>query len=346
MPECSPSSRTPTDSHADTDGHAVSNAQPLRWAVLSTAQIASDVIPGLQRSARNELVAVASRDGANARRFADRYGIADAYGSYQDLLDDDDVDCVYIPVPNHLHGHWTRQALAAGKHVLCEKPFVTEATEAQELFALAHGNGLHLAEAFMFRHHPKTHALKQLIITGRLGEIHTIRAWFTYRAEDPDSDIRFDPDMAGGALHDVGCYPVSMSNYLLDAEPDTVQATAVRSAHGVDERFYAQMHYFNNVVTTLDCSMRSQSGYGVTVLGALGAATAACPWYSHLPPHQLELVCKDGSSETIAVGSENAYFLETENFAEVVTGTQPAEIPGAETIRTVRTLARLQEACL
>ena len=187
----------------------MNGARPLRWAVLSTAQIASDVIPGLQRSDRNELVAVASRDAANAHRFADQYHIPRVHGSYQDLLDDEAVDCVYIPVPNHLHGDWTRRALSAGKHVLCEKPFVTEVAEAQELFALAHDNGLHLAEAFMYRHHRKTHALKELIGTDQLGEIHTIRAWFTYRAEDPDTDIRFHPDMAGGALHDVGSYPVA-----------------------------------------------------------------------------------------------------------------------------------------
>jgi xylose dehydrogenase (NAD/NADP) len=336
---------TARDVHADSDGHNVSSAKPLRWAVLSTAQIASDVIPGLQRSSNNELVAVASRDAANARRFADEYGIADAHGSYQDLLDDDGIDCVYIPLPNHLHGDWSRRALTAGKHVLCEKPFVTETAEAQELFVLADDKELHLAEAFMYRHHPKTHALKQLISTGVLGEIHTIRAWFTYRAEDPDSDIRFDPDMSGGALRDVGSYPVSMSNYLLDDEPDTVQATAVRSADHVDVRFYAQMRYANDVIATLDCSMHSQSGYGVTVVGALGTVTVACPWYSHQPPHQVTLIRHDGSTETIAVGSENAYFLETENFAEVVNGAGAAEIPAAETIRTVRTLARLQDAC-
>jgi D-xylose 1-dehydrogenase (NADP+, D-xylono-1,5-lactone-forming) len=323
----------------------MTDARPLRWAVLSTAQIASDVIPGLQGSDRNALVAVASRDAANARRFADHHGIPTAHGSYEDLLDDDTVDCVYIPVPNHLHGHWTRQALNAGKHVLCEKPFVTHADEAVDLFALARDKGLHLAEAFMYRHHPKTHALKQLT-TGHLGEIHTIRAWFTYRAQQPATDIRFHPDMAGGALRDVGSYPVSMSNYLLDAEPDTVQATAIRSTDGVDERFYAHLSYANDVVTTLDCSMQSQSGYGVTVVGTLGTATVACPWYSHQPPHHVTVTHSDGRTDTIAVGSENAYFLETENFAEVVTGGGAAEIPAGETIRTVRTLARLRDACL
>jgi D-xylose 1-dehydrogenase (NADP+, D-xylono-1,5-lactone-forming) len=311
---------------------------------MSTARISSDVIPGLQRSQQNELVGVASRNHNTARQFARQYGIGRTYSSYEALLDDDAIDCVYIPVPNHLHGEWTRRALFAGKHVLCEKPFVTEPSEAEELFALAHTSGLHLAEAFMYRHHPKTHTLKTLVMSGKLGEIHTIRSWFTYSAEDADTDIRFHPEMAGGALRDVGAYPVSMSNYLLDAEPTTVHAVPVRSPDGVDERFYALMHYANNVVTTLDCSMRSHSGYGVTVIGAQGAATVGCPWYSHKPPHDVELTIPGGGTETIAVGSDNAYFLETENFADVVAGLAPAEIPAEETIRTVRTLARLHGA--
>jgi predicted dehydrogenase len=316
----------------------------LRWGVISTARIAADVIPGLRRSSNNELVAVASRSAAGAGRFAEEHGIGRAHGSYDELLADTGVDCVYIPVPNHLHGQWTRRALLAGKHVLCEKPFVTDASEAEELVALAEANGLHLAEAFMYRHHPKTHAIKDLVSTGKLGEVHTIRTWFTYPADDIDADIRFQPEMAGGALRDVGSYPVSMSNYLLDAEPVALHGTAVRSAHGVDERFYAQMRYASGAVATLDCSMRSRSGYGVTVVGSEGSATVKCPWYSHESPHDVVLSRSDGVEQTITVGSDNAYFLETESFADVVRGRRCAEIPAAETIRTVRTLARLAAA--
>ncbi|BBY65534.1 oxidoreductase [Mycolicibacterium helvum] len=316
----------------------------MRWGLMSTARIAADVIPGLQSSSKNELVAVGSRNADSAARFADEHGIDRAHGSYEELLGDDGVDCVYIPVPNHLHGHWTRQALLAGKHVLCEKPFVVDAAEAEELFALADAKSLHLAEAFMYRHHPKTHALKRLVSDGEIGEIHTVRAWFTYSAEDVGTDIRFHPDMAGGALRDVGSYPVSMSNYLLDAEPASVHATAVRSAQGVDERFYAQLLYAGGAVATVDCSMRSHSGYGVTVVGSTGSASVKCPWYSHKSPHCVELIREDGAEESIAVGSDNAYFLETESFADVVRGLREAEISAAETIRTARTLTRLAEA--
>src|SRR5258705_4139951 len=140
------------------------------------------------------------------------------------MLQDSRIDCVYIPLPNHLHGDWTRRALLAGKHVLCEKPFVTDHEEAAALFTLADERGLHLAEAFMYRHHPKSSTLKRLVRACEIGEVHTIRSWFTYPAEDVINDIRFQPEMEGGALRDVGSYPVSMSNYLVDAEPDTVEA--------------------------------------------------------------------------------------------------------------------------
>jgi xylose dehydrogenase (NAD/NADP) len=313
---------------------------PLRWGLLSTAGINADVIPGLQRSEKNTLVAVASRDLDNAQRFAREYGIGQAFGDYAAMLADPSIDCVYIPLPNHLHAEWTQHALAAGKHVLCEKPFVSDPSEADRLFALAEASGLHLAEAFMYRHHPKTSALKELVDSGSLGEIHTLRSWFTYPASDPANDIRFKPAMDGGALRDIGSYPVSMLNYLLDAEPEWTAATEVRDS-AVDERFYALMRYPGDIVATFDCSMRSQSGYGVVVVGSEGSATLACPWYSHKPPHHLEVTTAAGTKQITPSNGDDAYFLETENFADVVTGRAEPVIPGSETVRTMRTLERL-----
>ncbi|MBI5340951.1 putative dehydrogenase [Mycobacterium sp. BK558] len=319
--------------------------RPLRWGLISTAAIAADVIPGLQRSVKNDLLAVASRDQRSAENFADAYGIPRAYGDYSAMLDDPEIDCVYIPLPNHLHGEWTRRALLAGKHVLCEKPFVAEPAEATELFTLADVCGLHLAEAFMYRHHPKTHALKKVVDSRTLGTVHTIRSWFTYPAEDAMRDIRFQPGMDGGALRDVGSYPVSMCNYLLDAEPTTVSAMAVDTG-AVDERFYALLSYPGEIVAVLDCSMRSYSGYGVTVTGTAGSATLACPWYSHVPPDHLEITTQAGVERIVPERVENPYFLETENFADVVVNGADAEIAPDETVRTMRTLARLRQTAI
>jgi xylose dehydrogenase (NAD/NADP) len=319
-------------------------ASRLRWGLVSTARISADVIPGLQRSRKNELVAVASRDLAIAEEFARANNIPQAFGSYDAMLDDPAIDCVYIPLPNHLHGQWTHRAVQAGKHVLCEKPFVKDPFDAAKLFTLADVRGVHLAEAFMYRHHPKTHELKRTIVSGRLGDIHTIRAWFTYPAADTAADIRFQPGMDGGALRDVGSYPVSMCNYLIDAEPTSVTATQICDANGIDERFYGFLRYATDVVGVFDCSMRSQSGYGVTVIGSAGAASLASPWYSHKPPDYLEIITTAGTEQVTPDGAENAYFLETENFADVVMGRADAEITPDETIRTMRTLARLHQA--
>jgi predicted dehydrogenase len=318
----------------------------LRWGILSTARISADVIPGLQRSTQNRLVAVASRNLANARDFAGFNSIPSAFGSYGALLEDPSIQCVYIPLPNHLHAEWTHRALLAGKHVLCEKPFVYDEREATKLFTLADVRGVHLAEAFMYRHHPKTHALKDAVRSGVLGTVHTIRSWFTYPAEETETDIRFQPGMDGGALRDVGAYPVSMCNYLLDAEPELVSVDQVLDHNGIDERSYGMMHYANDVVAMIDCSMRSHSGYGVTVIGTDATATLACPWYSHKPPAHLEIVSASGEHHIIPDGAENPYYLETENFAQVVTGHAEPEIGADETVRTVRTLTRLQQAAV
>lgn len=316
---------------------------PLRWGVLSTAAISIDVIPGLQRSQRNRLDAVASRTLEAARTFADANGIPRAFGTYDDLLADLDIDCVYIPLPNHLHADWTRRAIMAGKHVLCEKPFVADPAEATRLFTLADMRGVHLAEAFMYRHHPKMHALRDVVDSGRLGEVHTIRSWFTYRAQDTAQDVRFQPGMDGGALRDVGSYPVSMSNYLVDAEPSTVSATQIVDRNGIDERFYGTMAYANGVITTFDCSMQSHSSYGVVIIGSEGSATLASPWYSHRPPYEI-VVATSGGSDAVKLDHANPYFLETEHFAEVVVDGAEPVISGDETVRTMRTLGRLRES--
>lgn len=320
------------------------DSEKLTWGILSTARISTDVIPGLQRSAINRLTAVASRNIDTARAFAEANAIPHAFGSYEALLDDPDIQCVYIPLPNHLHAQWTQRAVLAGKHVLCEKPFVNDAQEATRLFTLADLRGVHLAEAFMYRYHPRTHALKEIVTSGALGTIHTIRAWFTYSAEESASDIRFQPGMEGGALRDVGSYPVSLCNYLLDAEPDLVNVSQVLNDNGIDERSYGTMHYPNKVVAMFDCSMTSHPGYGVTVIGSAATAMLACPWYSHKLPAHIVVTSVDGERHVTPDGAENPYFLETENFARVVRGDAEPELSADETVRTVRTLARLQQA--
>ena len=311
---------------------------PLRWGVLSTARIADEVVPGLLRSDLNRLVGVASRDAARAQSFASRYSLDAVDDSYEN------IDCVYIPLPNSLHAEWIERAIEAGKHVLSEKPMVTSAREARRLFALADSAEVHLAEAFMYRHHPKTLALQDLVRSGVLGALHSVRSSFCFMTDQPDADIRFDPSLDGGALRDVGSYCVSVSNMLLDAKPDHVQAMAVTSHTGVAERFYGTMHYGAGAVAQFDCSMRSPLSVRLSVLGELGEATVPMPWYSHRPPHEIHLHVAGEAPRVVTVEDTNAYFLETEHFAQVVRGEASPVVPADETIRNIETLEALAAA--
>jgi D-xylose 1-dehydrogenase (NADP+, D-xylono-1,5-lactone-forming) len=318
-----------------------SSAEPLSWGILATARIASEVIPGLKRSVVNRVTAVASREPERAERFARQYELATAYGSYQALLEDPDVRCVYVCLPNALHARWVKECLKAGKHVLCEKPLTPTCEEASKLFETAAEAGLVLSEAFMYRHHPKTLMLRQLVSSGALGEIRTIRSSFNFPAEDPTTDIRYDPLLAGGSLLDVGSYCVSLANYLEGEQPSEVTGIARHTRSGVDEQFYGTMVYPSETVSVFDCSMNSPLSTRVSVLGSHGEAVVDMPWYAHLPPTTIEVRYADGRQEQINASGENAYYLETEDFAAVCRGDKPPEVAAEETLRNLRTLQRL-----
>lgn len=205
----------------------------LRWGVLSTAKIGVEkVIPAMQRGQYCDVVAIASRQSANAERWAKQLGIARAYGSYEALLGDPDVDAVYNPLPNHLHVPWSISALQAGKHVLCEKPIGLSVDDARRLLGAAGAHpDLKIMEAFMYRFHPQWQLCKQLVDDGALGEVRTIQTFFSYFNDDPDN-IRNMKDIGGGGLMDIGCYPISQARFLLGQEPSRVHA-----ALDIDPRF-------------------------------------------------------------------------------------------------------------
>jgi D-xylose 1-dehydrogenase (NADP+, D-xylono-1,5-lactone-forming) len=314
----------------------------LNWGIMSTARISGEVMPGMQRSSRNTVRAVGSRDRARADAFAQEYGLPVAYGSYEELLGDPQIDCLYVCLPNSLHEQWTRAALEAGKHVLCEKPITPAEADARALYELAVRHGLVLAEAFMYRHHPKARKLRELVRSGALGDIRTIRCSFNFMVGDPCADIRYDRKLAGGSLLDVGSYCVSLSNYLQDDQPAEVSATARNASSGVPEQFYGTMTYRSGAVAIFDCAMNAPLSIRASVLGSAGEAVVEVPWYPHLPPPTIDVWYSDGRSEHIEASGKNAYFLETEDFAASVRGEKSPEIPPAETLRNLRTLERLQ----
>jgi len=207
----------------------------IRWGILSASSFAvAHIIPSLLQCEGLELAAVSSRNGDTARALAAKFGIARAHGSYQELVDDPDIDVVYNPLPNHLHVPWSIKALEAGKHVLCEKPLSMNAAEAEQLIAARDRTGLKVQEAFVIRHHPQWRRVRELVRDGRIGTLKGVQGWLSYRLEDPDN-FRNKPEMGGGGLVDIGVYPMVTSRYIFEDEPTRVFAAIRRGPEtGVD----------------------------------------------------------------------------------------------------------------
>src|SRR5690606_18018089 len=201
----------------------MTDGQKVRWGILSTANIGvQKVIPAIMKSAHSEVVAIASRDLARAHTAISHLGLrshARAYGSYEELFEDPNVDAIYNPLPNHLHVPMTLAAARAGKHVLCEKPIAMTAAEAEELRALP--ADILVAEAFMVRYHPQWQRAREIVRSGELGELRAVRAVFSYHNVDPQN-VRNMADIGGGGIMDIGCYPVAGARYLFEAEPTRV----------------------------------------------------------------------------------------------------------------------------
>lgn len=311
--------------------------------MISTAAIGSELVPAFQRAAANELVAVASRDPERAESYAQQHRIPRSYAGYESLLEDGELDAVYIALPNALHGKWIRAALEAGKHVLCEKPLTPTSAEAAELFDLAASRRLILAEAFMYRHHPKTLRVRDMLREGLIGDLQTIRCSFSFCVGDPKSDIRYSAELAGGALRDVGCYCVSYSTFAADAEPEFVSGYVPQAQADVDERFYGTLAFSAGPVAQFDCGLNSPLNLGVTLLGSDGFLHVPMPWYAHLDPLSVNLHKGDHVTE-IPTPGENAYLLEIEDLAAAIRGEREQRITPAETVRNLRVIERLRES--
>jgi predicted dehydrogenase len=201
--------------------------QKIKWGILGAAAIAETTfIPAINKSSEAELLGIASRDRAKAKAWAEKFGILKAYGSYEELLTDQEVEAIYIPLPNHLHHPWTIKALRAGKHVLCEKPLALSAVEVKEMFAEAEKNRRLLMEGFMYRFHPRMARTLNLIKSGAIGEPRLVGSAFTFSFDRDRNNYRWLPEMGGGALYDVGCYTINAARAVFEAEPEEALAVA------------------------------------------------------------------------------------------------------------------------
>lgn len=232
----------------------------LRWGVLGTAGIArSQTIPGMRQAENCGLYAVAGRSLEKARQFQSEFGFEKAYGSYDELLNDPQVEAVYIPLPNDLHAPWAIRALRCGKHVLCEKPLAVSAAQAEEMFRAAEENGVVLMEAFAYLHSPFVDAVKAEIDGGTIGEVRYLESAFI-TGRRPDTDIRLRKETFGGALYDLGCYAVSMALWMMGREPREIRAAAQFSPRGIDLFTSAVLTFENGATASLDCGMSLPAG--------------------------------------------------------------------------------------
>jgi len=314
-------------------------ARAVTWGILSTADINRKLIPGAHASPKVELAAVASRDAARAAAYAKEWQIERAYGSYEALLADPEIEAVYISLPNTLHCEWSIRALEAGKHVLCEKPLSRHVGEVEAAFDAAERTGYLLTEAFMYRHNPQTLRLKRLVDEGAIGELRLVRSAFSYSLYD-EANIRLQTGLEGGALMDVGCYCVSGSR-LLAGEPEEVHAQAWFGPTGTDWVLTANMRFPGNVLAIFDCGTALVDRDELEAIGSEGSLFVDDPWHCEVPG--IELRREDGV-ERIELDFSDSYRLELENLSDAIRGEAPLLLGREDGVAQARALEALHES--
>jgi predicted dehydrogenase len=317
------------------------------WGILSTANIGiKRVIPAILSGGHGVIAAIASRDATRARDVAARFGIARSYGTYQALLDDPQIEAIYNPLPNHLHVEWTVKALAAGKHVLCEKPIALNAAEAQALVAARDRSGRHVIEAFMVRFHPQWQRVRALLREGRIGQVRALQSAFTFPVANP-GNVRNRLEYGGGALYDVGCYPIVTARYLLGDEPERVIAQVDRDpASGVDRLSSGLVVFPGGAHLLLTSALQLALYQRVVVLGTQGRIEILVPF---TPPkeHACRIVIDPGTAldGSPAVTEEftavDQYQLQCDHAAAVFRNQATQEFPIEDAIANMRVIDAL-----
>ncbi len=249
----------------------------LRWGLLSTARINRKIIPAIRAARGHRLYAVASRDPERAKTYAQEWKIAHAYGSYEELIADPEIDVIYNSLPNHLHAEWSIKAAQAGKHVLCEKPLALSPEEVDAIIAAANDHHVVIAEAFMYRHLPLTLKVQGLIQAGAIGEVRHINASFTILFDRPEN-YRWLPETGGGCLWDLGCYPVSCARMIMNANPQEVYGIARWTSLGVDKTFTGLLTYRNGTTAYFLCSFELPYLCQLEIIGTQGKIVQENPF--------------------------------------------------------------------
>ena len=335
-------------------------ATSLRWGILGTGNIARQFVAGQGPAGpgrRNVLSAVGSRNAQTAEQLAAAHRLPRAYGSYEAVVADPAVDAVYVSLPNSLHHEWTIRALRAGKHVLCEKPVAANAAQAEEMFDVADRHGRVLVEAFMYRSHPLTRAVREVVRSGQIGQLKLIRTSFCFRTTKIAGNIRFDASLSGGALMDVGCYCLNFARLFAGAEPTVAHAVGHVHESGVDDMASGVLQFPGGVVSTFTCGMAVQADNTAYVCGSEGYVEIPVPWK---PPRENAAYSVVRSTPPLMDGPAKGppasprqthhvtatgelYALETDDFAAAVLDGAPPAVGRADSVGNMRLLDELRK---
>ncbi|HEY6842957.1 MAG TPA: Gfo/Idh/MocA family oxidoreductase, partial [Thermoanaerobaculia bacterium] len=296
--------------------------EPVRWGVLGAARIALDkVIPSMQEGELSRVVAIASRSADKARAAAGALGIDRAYDSYDALIADPDIEAIYNPLPNHLHVPWSIRAVQAGKHVLCEKPIAMTAEEAVELRNAARHAGVLVGEAFMVRAHPQWIEARRLIVSGRIGALQLVHGHFSYPRRDA-SDVRSRVDYGGGALMDIGCYPIVIARWMFGSEPVAAVAAIDRDPEFHVDRITSGLLRFDRGIASFDCGGSMVAHQRMELFGDRGRMQVDLP-FTPRAAERTRIVIEDGSrssGEVVEIDAANQYTLQGDRFSAAVRG--------------------------
>jgi len=298
----------------------------VHWGILGTARIAVEkVIPAMQISSYCDVTGIASRSMEKALIAAKQLGIPKAYGSYEELLADTNIDAVYIPLPNHLHVPWSIRALEAGKHVLCEKPIGLNAAEARKLLEVAQKHPkLKIMEAFMYRHHPQWQRARQIVADGKIGELKTIQSFFSYYNVDPD-DIRNIAEMGGGALMDIGCYSISLSRFIFGAEPQRAFGVMEYDKEFKVDRLASGILDFGPGTSIFACGTQLAPFQHVNIVGSKGRIEIEIPFNAPADKPCRIWYQRGSEVEEILLEACNQYTIQGDLFSRAVL--EDTEVP-------------------
>ncbi|MEZ5362616.1 MAG: Gfo/Idh/MocA family oxidoreductase [Bryobacterales bacterium] len=317
--------------------------QKVKWGVISTAKIGTvKVIPGMQRGELCDIIAICSRDKATAEKEAAKLGIPKAYGSYEEMLADPEIEAIYNPLPNHLHVPWTAKAAEAGKHVLCEKPLALTADEAQTLLAVRDRTGKLIQEAFMVRFHPQWLRTREIVRSGAIGELRAIQGLFSYFNDDPNN-IRNMADIGGGGVYDIGCYPIVGSRFLFEAEPTRVVSLVERDPVMKTDRLASAILDFPGGQASFTCSTQLVPYQRMQILGTKGRIEIQIP-FNAPPDKPCRIFVDDGSGlgDTSAreevFPTTDQYQLQGDAFSRAIRTGEPLEFPFEDAVRNMKVI--------